>query len=249
MTTINEVISKNLKLSLEESDNELLREIQENLQLLGFYNTKIDGIYGKESSNAWATFKMMYSQKDLHLVGAGSLRLLIEKVKNLSKNPPSLVPSRAIDLIKEFEGYYDYAYPDDIHGWNVPTIGYGTIKYPDGSKVAKGDTCNKSQAIEWLMWEVNKLCTPALSQIPNWGKMNSNQKSALYSFAYNLGADFYHGSGFQSISDLIDSPEKWKDKEFVISTFSKYRNPGSAAEEGLKRRRVAEAYLFLQSMY
>ena len=52
------------------------------------------------------------------------------------------IPQSGLDLIKEFEGYHNklsdgraQAYPDPIYGWDIPTIGYGTTKYPDSSKV------------------------------------------------------------------------------------------------------------------
>ena len=74
--------------------------------------------------------------------------------------------------------------------------------------------------------------------------MNQNQKGALYSFAYNLGANFYGGANFQSITRVCDTVSRWKDQGWITEQFEKYRNPGSAAEEGLRRRRHAEAKLF-----
>jgi GH24 family phage-related lysozyme (muramidase) len=163
------------------------------------------------------------------------------------------VPHCAIAIIKEFEGYGEElndgtnrvkAYPDPIKRWTVPTIGYGTTYYSDGRKVEKGDVITKEEAEEYLMWEVVKKCKPQLEMIPTWKQMNSNQRGALYSFAYNLGAGFYRGSKFASITQVCDSPELWTDKNWITEQFIKYRNPGSPAEEGLRRRRIAEAKLF-----
>lgn len=74
--------------------------------------------------------------------------------------------------------------------------------------------------------------------------MNDNQRGALYCFAYNLGAKFYGGRNFESITRVCNSPKRWKDKDWIEEQFVKYRNPGSSVEEGLRRRREAEAKLF-----
>lgn len=164
----------------------------------------------------------------------------------------SAIPTAAIDIIKEFEGYARElpdgrctAYADAIHGWKVPTIGYGTTKYPDGRKVQRGDIINRQQANEYLLWHVEDYCKAAMERIPTWGQMNDNQRSAIYSFAYNLGAGFYRGRNFTSITRVCDTPERWGDREWVTAQFVKYRNPGTSAEAGLLRRRRAEAELFL----
>lgn len=161
------------------------------------------------------------------------------------------IPNAGIELIKTFEGYGQAipgdrakAYADPIKGWAVPTIGYGTTAYPDGSKVKWGDIITRDEAERYLVDHIEHSTRPFLEKIPTWGQMNSNQRAAIYSFAYNLGAAFYGRSDFQSITRLCDSPERWTDKTWVKEQFVKYRNPGSAAEAGLRRRREAEADLF-----
>jgi GH24 family phage-related lysozyme (muramidase) len=161
------------------------------------------------------------------------------------------IPECGIDLIKRFEGYHQEladgrakAYPDPLHGWEVPTIGFGTTKYPDGSKVKEGDIITRAEAEKHLIWEVEKVCKAALEKIPTWKQMNSNQRGALYSFAYNLGANFYGGDRFESITKVCDDVSRWGDKQWVTEQFEKYRNPGTPVEEGLRRRRRAEAELF-----
>jgi GH24 family phage-related lysozyme (muramidase) len=88
----------------------------------------------------------------------------------------------------------------------------------------------------------------ALEAIPTWSKMNENQRGALYSFAYNLGAHFYNGTNFQSITKVCNSMESWSNHEWISAQFVKYRNPGTSVEEGLRRRREAEAKLFCTSV-
>ncbi|MFM8526335.1 MAG: lysozyme [Cyanobacteriota bacterium] len=171
----------------------------------------------------------------------------------VATTPSRNVPAAALTLIRDFEGYGRLladgraeAYPDPIAGWQVPTIGYGTTRYPDGRPVRQGDVISRDQATTYLQQAVEDTCRPALERIPTWGRMNSNQRGALYSFAYNLGAHFYGGIDFTSITRVCDSPERWGDQAWVTEQFIKYRNPGSAAEAGLRRRRQAEATLFCQ---
>jgi len=161
------------------------------------------------------------------------------------------VPSCAIDLIKSFEGYAEElpdggarAYPDPISGWTTPTIGFGTIRYPDGRSVKQGDVITRVQAEEYLRFEVEQTCRSALERIPTWSQMNDNQRGALYSFAYNLGTNFYRGANFTSITNVCDATGRWRDEPWITEQFVKYRNPGTDAEAGLRRRREAEARLF-----
>ena len=53
------------------------------------------------------------------------------------------ISSKGVELIKSFEGLFLKAY---LCPANVPTIGYGTIRYPDGSKVKLGDVCTEADA-------------------------------------------------------------------------------------------------------
>lgn len=151
------------------------------------------------------------------------------------------IPDAAIELIKKFEGFRADAYPDPITHWKLPTIGYGTTIYPDGARVKQGDTITEARASEYLAVHVAKNCTPYLTKIPTWASMNPNQQSALYSFAYNLGAGFYKGANFTSITDVCDSPERWNESAWIEEQFGKYTNHGL---KGLVLRRKAEADLF-----
>jgi hypothetical protein len=74
--------------------------------------------------------------------------------------------------------------------------------------------------------------------------MTDNQRSALVSFAYNLGAGFYGAVGFETISKRL----KEKDWGKVPEAMMLYRNPGSNFEAGLKRRREAEGKLWGQAL-
>jgi len=49
-----------------------------------------------------------------------------------------------IELIIKYEGFEEKAYACPA---NVPTIGYGTTRYPDGRKVQYGETITKTERI------------------------------------------------------------------------------------------------------
>ena len=66
--------------------------------------------------------------------------------------------------------------------------------------------------------------------------MRSNQKSALISFAFNVGAYFHGLPGFRTISRALENRE-WSR---VPDALLLYRNPGSHFEVGLRRRRIEE---------
>jgi hypothetical protein len=70
--------------------------------------------------------------------------------------------------------------------------------------------------------------------------MNDDQRSALVSFAYNLGAGFYGAAGFETISRCLRE-RNWAD---VPAALELYRNPGTNVEAGLLRRRRAEGKLW-----
>ncbi len=152
--------------------------------------------------------------------------------------------SAGLALIKEFEGCHLEAYPDPLHGWKVATIGYGTTRYGDGRPVKQGDKINAIEADMLLRLEMDRICQKLAQTIPAWKELGDNQKSALISFAYNLGSGFYGTEGFATISKALRE-KRWKD---VPGAMVLYRNPGSSVEAGLKRRRKAEGDLWLKDM-
>lgn len=152
-------------------------------------------------------------------------------VDNLSPDVKT-ISNIGLNLIKLFEGLELRAYDDGIGVW---TIGYGTIKYPNGVRVKKGDTCTEAQATEYMrndlktfISDVNRLVTK---------KINQNQFDALVSFIYNLGT-----TNFAS-STLL---KKLNSGDFTGAAleFRRWNKAGGKVMNGLTRRREAEANLF-----
>lgn len=94
------------------------------------------------------------------------------------------------DFIKQWEGLFLHAYLDS---GGVPTIGYGTIMYPNGSDVKMGDTCTIDQALEWLHFEVDYK-TKFLNTLLFPHPLTQNQFDSIVSFCYNEGQSAFKNS-------------------------------------------------------
>jgi GH24 family phage-related lysozyme (muramidase) len=151
------------------------------------------------------------------------------------------VPNPGIELIKTFEGVRLEAYPDPKTGGLPITIGWGSTRKKDGSPFQLGERITQQEAEDLLMWQLEREFLPPLRRIPGWQQLNEQQQGAILSFAYNLGANFYNASGFETISRVLRERD-WKDIERALAL---YRNPGTNVEEGLLRRRLSEAEVFL----
>jgi lysozyme len=151
-------------------------------------------------------------------------------------------------LIKHFEGLYLTAYLDAV---DVPTIGYGTIIYPNGIKVKTGDHCTEQEAQEYLEFEVNQKAAGVqrlLKEIP----VNQNQFDSLVSFTYNLGIEALHGSTL--LKKLLINPhdptiykyEKDTNGDPMVNSceFLKWVHAGHKILSGLVVRRAREAHLY-----
>ncbi|CAN1208661.1 hypothetical protein TUMEXPCC7403_00470 [Tumidithrix helvetica PCC 7403] len=186
------------------------------------------------------------------------LTLTIPTTENLKEVTPKLpqvsaeatkrvsgVPLQAVKLIKEFEGCELSAYPDPKTNGEPWTIGWGTTVYPDGKKVGKNDCISQVEADEYLAINLEKNFWDILQKkIPYWNEMHDDMRSALCSFAYNLGAYFYGDDGFHTITACLRD-KRW---HYVPKALMLYVNPGSNVEEGLRRRRSAEGDLWQQGL-
>lgn len=154
------------------------------------------------------------------------------------------IPEPGIELIKEFEGFSSKAYYDPHTGALPITIAYGSTRKMDGTPFYIGETITREEGEKLLIYQLNKEFIPPLQKIPYWSEMNDKMKSALISFAYNLGANFYGASGFNTITRVLKE-KKWNE---VPDALILYRNPGSSVEAGLRRRRIAEGKMWMEGL-
>jgi lysozyme len=103
-----------------------------------------------------------------------------------------------------------------------------------------GTTITQQEADELLEYQLQKYFLPSLQKIPYWDEMNENQRGALLSFAYNLGADFYGSPYFNTITNVLRN-KIWSK---VPDALYLYRNKGTDVEFGLGKRRKEEGLLW-----
>jgi lysozyme len=145
-----------------------------------------------------------------------------------------IVNQKCIDLIKSFEGLFLKPYYCPA---NVCTIGYGTIKYPNGTRVRITDVeITRAKAMEYLMFEIDqksKAIDPMLRE-----DLTGNQFGALISFAYNLG------EGALKQSTLLKKVNANPLDAQIRNEFQKWIYADGKKLNGLLRRRNAEADLY-----
>lgn len=146
------------------------------------------------------------------------------------------ISSKGLDLIKKWEGCKLQAYLDPV---GIPTIGYGTIAYPDGRQVAMGDRITQEQADGFLLHECTSICAriEGLCKAP----INQNQYDALVSFSYNVGVGAFGDSTL--LRKLNESDYAGAASEFL--RWNKGTVNGQMVElQGLTNRRMDEKVLF-----
>lgn len=144
------------------------------------------------------------------------------------------ISQKGIDLICQFEGFKAAPYQDSVGVW---TIGYGTTMYPNGLRVAKGDTSiNQDTAKEYLQHHIEHRVIHPIAEVP--AHLNQNQTDALCSFIYNLGIGAFDKSTLRK--DIVQGADKAK----IKADFMMWVKAGGVTLQGLVRRRDAEATLY-----
>jgi GH24 family phage-related lysozyme (muramidase) len=152
------------------------------------------------------------------------------------KPQPKPVSKFAINLIKEFEGFKDYAYIDTD---GTPVIGYGLSRI-GGIPVQIGDRISTTQAdaaLDAHIREIHRELDEAVKV-----DLSDRQLSALTSLAYNVGVESVKSSTLvekinaQDYAGAADEFLRW----------DKANLQGALVQmPGLTRRRTAERQLFL----
>ena len=139
----------------------------------------------------------------------------------------------AASLCRQFEGLYLKPY---LCPANVPTIGYGSTRYEDGRRVTLADPpITKARAEELLMWEINRVCVPAVKR--SCPELKEPKKlAALLDFTFNLGS----GNLYSSTLRKKVNAEDWDAAQIELA---KWVRGGGRVLPGLVKRRTAEAAL------
>ncbi|OCZ20281.1 lysozyme [Acinetobacter pittii] len=143
------------------------------------------------------------------------------------------ISEKGYELIRGFEGFRNTAYLDT---GSVPTIGFGTIKYPNGKAVRMGDTCTRAQAEEWLKNDCKWVdaCLDKYVKV----KVTQNQFDALASFVYNVGETAFIKSTMLAVLNQGNYIA-------AANQFDRWIFDNGKRINGLVNRRAAEKKLFL----
>ena len=153
--------------------------------------------------------------------------------------------NRLTNFLKEKEGFRSEPYLDQA---GLPTIGYGTRFYEDGTEVTMDDPAIDETRATNLMNGYVETVANTLQGMPGFNELNPNQKDAVISFGYNFGANFFKDQdNFGKISEAI----KKGDKKAITDAFPLYVNVaddkdprGYSKSQGLVNRRNEEVKMF-----
>lgn len=196
----------------------------------------VNDVKGQMIGDSWGCFAVSETTARNIITKIDNGALLFAYHKSLDtvyKAPTSHKLDKAIELIRKWEGLRLSAYLDPV---GIPTIGYGTIKYNDGTPVRLGDTLTETEAEDLLIQHIEDDILGGMDQAIT-APINENQYCALVSFTYNLGI-----GNFRS-STLL---RKLNAGDYVGASleFSRWNKAGGKILQGLVNRRADERALF-----
>lgn len=138
---------------------------------------------------------------------------------------------KLFDLLVDFEGLKLKPYLDTA---KIPTIGVGTIKYPNGVSVTMNDKpITKEQAKEYCLDHATKITLPALNKGLKVD-LTQNQIDAIGSLVYNIGNGAFLESTVLKRINAKDSLENIKE------AWLRWNKSGGKITPGLVNRREKE---------
>ena len=140
----------------------------------------------------------------------------------------------AVVLCKEFEGFSSKPY---ICPAGYPTIGYGTVYKPDGTKVTMQDApISHEMGLSWLILELEHNYMAGVLKASPSLITQPIALGVITDFAYNLGVGRYRASTLRKKIDIQD----WGG---AATELKKWVYGGGKKLPGLVRRRQAEVDL------
>ena len=150
----------------------------------------------------------------------------MSKITSTSKN--------GIDLVKSFEGFSSKPYMCPA---SVCTIGYGTTRYPNGTKISMNDApITEAKALEYLVFDMKSFERNVDAYCRD--DINQNQFDALVSFCYNVGPNALKSS------TLLKKVNINPNDPTIASEFAKWNKGGGKVLKGLISRRKEESQLY-----
>lgn len=147
------------------------------------------------------------------------------------------ISNSGLDLIKQFEGFSSTPY---LCPAKIPTTGYGSTYYEDGTKVTlKDKPITEERAAQLLEFIANKTFSENINKVVKVS-LNQNQFDALVSFAYNVGNKNFNWSTLLKKLNLSDY-------EGCSQEFGRWNQANGKILNGLVARRQKERELFLKA--
>lgn len=141
---------------------------------------------------------------------------------------------KGLDLIAEFEGLSLKPY---LCSAGVPTIGYGSTFYENGTKVKLTDApITKQRAEQLLKNTADKFAEKVAVLITK--PVTQNQFNALVSFAFNVGVSAL------KVSTLLKLVNNNPNDGNIAKEFLKWNKAGGRVVQGLTNRRIKESALY-----
>lgn len=187
-----------------------------------------DGVFGIDTLKAVKDF-----QSKNRLVSDGVVGNKTFEALTMNKKQSNNLSDNGVKLLEQFEGLRLEAYLDSA---SIYTIGYGTIKYPDGRKVKKGDKITKAQAKEYKVHDLKEFESTVNTSVKV--PLTQNQYDALVSLSYNIGSGAFKNSTL--LKKLNSGDYKGAAEQFLV-----WNKVHSKMVQGLVNRREAERKLFL----
>lgn len=147
------------------------------------------------------------------------------------------ISTQTLDFIKKWEGFSSCSYICSAGVW---TIGYGTTMYNNGAKVKEGETINEEDATFELYKHIEINCFPVVEEIEKKIKLNENQKTAIISLVYNIGATAFNSSKCKKYiihNDVDGACKNWdwiKSNGKILNGLIKRRNEEIELMYGIK---------------
>ena len=137
-------------------------------------------------------------------------------------------------IVRRFEGFRASPY---LCPAGVPTIGYGSTRYEDGSKVQLTDApITQERADQIMLSTLSTEYAPAVNRYVR-APITQNQFDALCDFAYNCGTkNLLNSTLLKKLNDL-----RYDD---AAEQFDKWVYADGKILAGLVKRRAAERILF-----
>ena len=194
-----------------------------------------DGVFGINTLKAVKNFQSKNRLVSDGVVGDRTWDTLNKNTPKTSiqdKQKYSL-SDNGMKLLEQFEGLRLEAYLDSA---NIYTIGFGSIRYPNGNKVKLGDKITKAQAKEYKLHDLKEFESTVNTSVKV--PLTQNQYDALVSLSYNIGSGAFKNSTL--LKKLNSGDYKGAAEQFLL-----WNKVNSKKVQGLVNRREAERNLFL----